>query len=371
MAHGSWLFVYLLLFGEALVLALVMMPSGIRLARRKGFTADPGGRHIHDRTMPTLGGAVIVGSFIGVIIGNAILGMLFSSLLKSLLPDAVGVYLPNIASKVLPLAAILTGAMLMFVMGLVDDRKGLGPKFKLFVQILAALLLVIADVRVHGFLPVWMGIIVTVVWIVFITNAFNFLDNMDGLCGGIAFITSVAFGLNAFFAGEWYVAAVFVTLSGALLGFLRYNFFPARIFMGDNGSLFIGFIIASLSIVATYYESDVPTAWPILTPVIILGVPIFDSISVLWIRLREGRPLMQGDKSHFSHRLTDLGMSRRRAVTFIYIVTAAVALAAIPLRTVNNFGALAILVQTALVFLIIYRIERRARHFKDGEASPE
>ncbi len=371
MAHWSWLFVYLLLFGEALALALVMMPSGMRLGRRKGFTAEPGGRHIHHQTTPTLGGAVIVGAFIGVIIGNAVLGMLFAPLLKSLLPDAVGIYLPNIASKVLPLAAILAGAILMFIMGLVDDRKGLGPKFKLFVQLLAAFLLIMAGVRVHGFLPAWMGILITIIWMVFITNAFNFLDNMDGLCGGVAFITSVAFGLNAFFAGEWYVTAVFVTLAGALLGFLRYNFFPARIFMGDNGSLFIGYIIAALSIVATYYESDVPTAWPILTPLIILGVPIFDSVSVLWIRLREGRPLMQGDKCHFSHRLTDLGMSRRRAVTFIYIVTAAVALAAIPLRTVNNFGALAILVQTALVFLIIYRIERRARRLKDGETSPE
>ncbi|MFW6286681.1 MAG: MraY family glycosyltransferase, partial [Candidatus Sumerlaeota bacterium] len=371
MSHWSWLTVSLLLFSETLVLAVIMMPGGMKLGKRKGFVAHPGGRHIHEESTPTLGGVVIVGSFLTVVVGNILLAWLAAPVLQRIVPE-VGRFLPNIPSRLSQIGAIILGAMVMFVLGLVDDRNALGPKFKLTVQVLAALLLVAAGIRIRGFLPwPWVGVAATVFWIIFITNAFNFLDNMDGLSGGVALICSVAFALNAFFAGEWFVAAIFFALVGSLLGFLRFNFFPAKVFMGDNGSLFIGYLIAALSVVATFYEPDAPTIWPVLTPVIILGVPIFDSVSVLWIRLREGRPLMQGDKYHFSHRLTDLGMSRRRAVTFIYIITAAVALAAIPLRTANSVGALAILVQTVLVFAIIYRIERRAKRLKAGEISPE
>jgi UDP-GlcNAc:undecaprenyl-phosphate GlcNAc-1-phosphate transferase len=258
-----------------------------------------------------------------------------------------------------PLIAILVGAVAMSILGLVDDKLGLGPKLKLGVQILATLPLLWAGVRIQGFLPwPWLGALATVVWIVFLTNSFNFLDNMDGLSSGVACIVSLAFFLVSFFAGEWFIAGLHAALAGCLFGFLVHNTHPARLFMGDNGSLFIGYLIGCLSVLSTYYKTGVPTALPFLTPVIILGVPIFDTLSVMWIRMREGRPLMRGDRNHFSHRLTDLGMSQKRAVGFIYVVTAAMALGAAPLRSVDGFGAAAILCQTALLFYIIHRIER-------------
>jgi UDP-GlcNAc:undecaprenyl-phosphate GlcNAc-1-phosphate transferase len=206
-----------------------------------------------------------------------------------------------------------------------------------------------------------MGAVATVVWVVFLMNSLNFLDNMDGLTGGISMIVSVAFALVAFSAGKWFMAAIFVTLAGSLAGFLIHNFHPAKLFMGDNGSLFLGYIIAALSIQCNYSDPNAPTILPMLTPLIVLGVPIFDTVSVLWIRWRAGKPLMQGDKNHFSHRLLDLGMSQRRAALLIYFLTAAVALGAIPLRTASLPGGCAILLQTALVFLAIYHIERAAQ----------
>ena len=250
----------------------------------------------------------------------------------------------------------------MAFLGLVDDRRPLGPWSKLAVMTLAAALLPASGVRIEGFLPSpWMGAALTVVWVVFVMNSLNFLDNMDGLCAGVAAIIVLAFGLISFFAGEWFMAAIYAVLAGALLGFLRHNFSPARLFMGDNGSLFTGYMIGALSVLSTYYERDVPSRLPVLTPLIVLGVPIFDTMTVMWIRLRAGRPLMLGDRNHFSHRLVDLGMSPRRAVTFIYIVTAAVALGAVPLRTVSPAGAVAILAQVSLLFWAIYRLERTAR----------
>jgi len=134
----------------------------------------------------------------------------------------------------------------------------------------------------------------------------------------------------------------------------------ARLFLGDNGSLFLGYLLGALSILATYYRKGVPTTLPVLTPLIVLGVPVFDTLSVVWIRLRTGRPLMQGDRNHFSHRLVDLGMSPRRAVVFIYILTAAIGLSAVPLRTVGRVGGVVILVQIALLFWVIFQLERTA-----------
>ncbi|MFP4382173.1 MAG: nucleotide exchange factor GrpE [Candidatus Sumerlaeia bacterium] len=358
MSLPAWLLAYGLLLLETFVLAAILAPLTIPLARRAGYEAGGGGRHIHRGAMTTLGGLAVVGSFLIVVVGNAWGAWIFRDFLLERFP-AVGRYAANIPSVSRQLGAILIGGLIMCILGLLDDRFNLGPRLKLAIMILATVPLLLADVRIHGFLPwPWLAAVVTVLWVVFLTNSFNFLDNMDGLSSGIAAIVCLAFMLISIFAGEWFIAGLYAALAGALLGFLAHNFYPARLFMGDNGSLFVGYMIGSLSILSTYYESGVPTSLPVLTPLIVLGVPIFDTLSVMWIRLREGRPLMEGDRNHFSHRLTDLGMSQRRAVTFIYIVTAAVALGAVPLRTVGGLGGLAIVAQVGLLFWVIHRIER-------------
>ncbi len=365
-----WLVVSLLLLIESCVATMLLVPASIAMARRWGAVAQPGDRHVHREPTPALGGMAIVGGFLAVVLGNVALAMLLFPLVKGWFPEEVGRYLPNIPSKFKELGAVLGGALGIWCLGLVDDRRPLGPRLKLGVMAALTLPLLWAGVRVEGFLPwSWMGAVLTVLWVVFMTNSFNFLDNMDGLCAGVALIAALAFGLIAFFAGQWFMTVIFFVLAGSLLGFLRHNFSPARLFMGDNGSLFIGYTLGALSILTTYYQEGVPTVWPVVTPLIVLGVPIFDTLSVLWIRWRSGKPLMQGDKNHLSHRLTDLGMSPRRAVTFIYILTAAIALGATPLRSVGPVGATAILGQTALLFWIIYRLERAAKRRNDRPRS--
>ena len=317
-------FLYGLIALQSLAFALMIGRWAIAAGPRLGYVDHPRGRHAHAHPTPTLGGAAVAGAFLLTLGADLALVWLLRVPLSARL-SVVGPYIANIPSVLPRLAAILAGAGALFGLGLLDDRKPLGPKPKLAFMILVAAIPVSAGVRIQGFLPwPWLGGVATIVWIVFLVNSFNFLDNMDGLCAGVGAIVSLAFLVLSLFAGEWFVAALHATLAGALVGFLFYNRArPARLFLGDNGSLFIGYTVAVLSVLSTYYERGVPTALPVLTPLIVLGVPIFDTLSVMWIRLHEGRPLMRGDRSHFSHRLVALGMSPRRAVTFIYIVTAA------------------------------------------------
>ncbi|MBN1866167.1 undecaprenyl/decaprenyl-phosphate alpha-N-acetylglucosaminyl 1-phosphate transferase [Candidatus Sumerlaeota bacterium] len=361
MNDWTWPLVYAALFIESFVAGMLLVPLAVKLAYRWGFHAQPGGRHTHSLPTPTLGGLAIVWGAALTVLANLGLAFVLRGWLAARFPE-VGRYLVNIPSVLGKLGAIGVGALAMWALGLVDDKKPLGPKVKLAVMVLATLPLLAAGIRIQGFLPwPWLGVVVTVLWILFLTNSFNFLDNMDGLCAGVAAVVCAAFGLISWFAGEWFMTAIYAVLAGSLLAFLWHNFHPARLFMGDNGSLFVGYTIASLSILATYYERGVQTRLPVLTPLIVLGVPIFDTVSVLWIRWRSGQPLMRGDRNHFSHRLLDLGMSAPRAAIFIYIVTGAVALGAIPLRTAGLKGSAAVVIQTALLFWIVYMIERTAK----------
>ncbi|MBM3335190.1 undecaprenyl/decaprenyl-phosphate alpha-N-acetylglucosaminyl 1-phosphate transferase, partial [Candidatus Sumerlaeota bacterium] len=240
-----------------------------------------------------------------------------------------------------------------------DDRRPLGPWAKLLCQIAAIVPVLLAGVHIVSFLPSkWLGALATVAWMVLLINSFNFLDNMDGLSAGVGAVVTIVLAWISFGSDELLMTAMFIVLAGTLLGFLRHNFAPAKIFMGDSGSMFLGYMVGVLTVLATYYQKGVPTRLPVLTPVIVLGVPLFDTFSVLWIRWRAGQPLMQGDRNHFSHRLVNLGMSERGAVVFIYVTTFCVGLGALPLRHLDWPGALLVAVQTALWFVIIYWIER-------------
>jgi UDP-GlcNAc:undecaprenyl-phosphate GlcNAc-1-phosphate transferase len=362
MSQNAWFIVYAAVFAEALIVSMLLMPVGMALARRFGYVCHPsGGRHNHRAPTPTLGGVAIVWSFLGVILVNLVVGYFSRGLLIGRIPG-VGAYLANIPSRLVPLLAVMGGGLAMHVIGLIDDKRPLPPRLKLLLMIAVAAVLPFSGVRIQGFVPSFpVQAMATIVWVVFLTNSFNFLDNTDGLCAGIAAVIVLAFALLGATAGEYYMTAVFAVFAGSILGFLRFNFPPARSFMGDNGSLFIGYVTGALSILATYIEKDARTALPVLTPLVVLGVPIFDTVSVMWIRLREHRPLMVGDRCHFSHRLLDLGMPTRRAVTFVYILTAAVALGAVPLRSASAVGGLAVFAQVALIFWAIYRLERTAK----------
>jgi UDP-GlcNAc:undecaprenyl-phosphate GlcNAc-1-phosphate transferase len=293
----------LLIAASALVLAVGVTPLMRRLALRTGTVDRPNARKIHVDPVPLLGGAAIYVTFIVILI-------FFGS--EIYISQVVGIFV---------------GATLMSFMGVVDDRWGLGSYVKLAGQLAAASILIVTDVRISLFNN-WLDIVLTVVWVVGITNALNLLDNMDGLAGGIAMIAATFFTLLAAMSGQYFVGALAAATAGACAGFLIYNWNPAHIFMGDAGSLFLGFLLAAIAIKLRFPSNSSVVTWMI--PVLVLALPIFDTTLVLISRLRRGKnPLTTPGKDHISHRLAFLLGSRREAVLVCYLIAGAVGLAAV------------------------------------------
>jgi len=277
------------------------------------------------------------------------------------LPDLLAEDHRLILGKVKTLGVIFGGALAMIVTGFIDDRAAIRPGVKLLVQSAVALGLVLSGLRLECFVKsdLIRGA-VTFLWVVGITNAFNLLDNMDGLSAGVGTIVSAIFCVVALQTGQYFVASLLVTLIGALGGFLVFNFHPASIFMGDTGSLFLGYMMAVLIVVFTLPLRAHPLFLEI-TPLVILAVPLFDTISVVIIRVRRGVSPFQGDKNHFSHRLVNLGMSVRQAVLTIYLVTACIGLSATQLYRSDTMGAVVAFVQALGVLLLIVILEQAGK----------
>ena len=216
-------------------------------------------------------------------------------------------------------AGILIGATLISFLGLWDDRYSLPPWLKLAGQLLPVVVLILTGVQISIFPYQWLNIAITAVWVLFITNAVNFLDNMDGLSAGVSAVASAFFVLLAALSNQYLVGILAAALLGASLGFLFYNYNPASIFMGDTGSLFLGFMLAAVGIKLRFPANVPGVTWMI--PVLVLGVPIFDTTLVIISRLRRGvNPFTTPGKDHLSHRLTALGATRRETVLMIYLL---------------------------------------------------
>ncbi|MBC8105510.1 MAG: undecaprenyl/decaprenyl-phosphate alpha-N-acetylglucosaminyl 1-phosphate transferase, partial [Anaerolineae bacterium] len=346
----------LLLGGFSFVLALLATALMIRIAPRLGLVDKPGGRKVHDNPRPLGGGVAIFIAFaLPMLIGLAVINFADVSLITRFIshPDAVA-FITGAQYQTKLSFGLLAVMLIMHAMGLRDDRKALGPYVKLVIQLAATAALVIAfDLRALTALGYWPSLVLTVLWIVGITNAFNFLDNMDGLSAGVAAVCATAFLITAISIEQWFVAATLALLLGALLGFLLFNFPPAKIFMGDSGSLVIGFVLGVLTVRTTYLApgEDFGRGWyAVFAPVIVLALPLYDLIVVSIIRISRGKSPFVGDTNHFSHRLVARGMSRRTAVLCLYLVTAATSVAAIILPHVRStFAAMLIFVQTILV----------------------
>lgn len=355
----------ILILGLAsLILSCLATFMVIRLAPRLGFVDKPGGRKVHAKPTP-LGGGVAI--FWAVILPW--LGVLWAgwTLDFSQWP-AWQPYLGGLRQQT-PLALGMIAALsAMHLLGLWDDRRAMGPYSKLTLQLLIiALLVVLFDLRALTLLDqwglgTWPSIVVTILWIAAITNAFNFLDNMDGLSAGVAAVCCAAFLVASLSIGQWFVSGVLVMLLGALIGFLFFNFPPAKIFMGDSGSLLIGLLLGILTVRTTFLKPDTTLAagwYALLAPVVVVALPLYDLIVVSIIRLMHGRSPFRGDTNHFSHRLVARGMSRRTAVLCIYLVTAATAVAAIVLPHVDSAeAAWFILVQTLLILGVVALLEQ-------------
>ncbi len=287
---------YLPIIITAGLLAFLATPLTRLLAQRVGLVDQPGLRKAHQLPVPLMGGLAmyVALSLAFIIFGN-----------RDWLAEGIG---------------ILGGATLLFVTGLWDDRYGMPVWIKLGAQFVAAACLIAVGVQVRLFGIWWLDLPITLLWVVGITNAVNLMDNMDGLAAGVAAVAAVFFFALAALEGQGLVASLAAALFGSAIGFLFYNFAPAISFMGDAGSLMLGFMLATLGIKIKFVHFPLASTW--MAPIVVLGVLIFDTALVTVSRVRRGRSPFQGGSDHTSHRLVQLGLSQPRAVLTIYVAAA-------------------------------------------------
>jgi UDP-GlcNAc:undecaprenyl-phosphate GlcNAc-1-phosphate transferase len=348
--------VYIYVFIFSFVLTFLLVPLARKLAIRWNIHDHPGERKIHQTPKPYLGGVAIFLSFFVTILFNIVIYFLLISnpdfqnqlpLLAKQLP-----YLINAWPK---LAAILGGSLIIVGVGVIDDIKStlISPRLKLLLQTLAALIAIYFGISISFFPYDWMDWLFSVIWIVVITNSFNLLDNMDGLSSGVAALAALIFFSVSIYQGQVFMGIILIIFVGSVLGFLRYNYYPSTIFMGDAGSLFLGYILGTLTISASYVTAESASLLPALMPVFILSIPIFDTLSVVIIRLKEKRPIFVGDKRHLSHRLVDMGFSQRHAVNTIYLLTIAIGLVSFLLPSLSVGLSILVFIQIFIILIII------------------
>ncbi|MEK6266738.1 MAG: undecaprenyl/decaprenyl-phosphate alpha-N-acetylglucosaminyl 1-phosphate transferase [Clostridium sp.] len=289
-------------------------------------------RRVHNKPTPVMGGLAIYVAFVlGVILYNGILT-----------PSQTG---------------IIIGATIIVIGGVIDDVKDLRPRYKLLIQVIAAICLLQSGINIsivtnpfreiYPYLSVgWITIPITIIWIVGVTNAFNLIDGLDGLAAGIAFISSVTLMIVSLINGRLEAAFLTAVLSGAILGFLPYNFNPASIFMGDTGSQLLGFLLAAISIEGAIKSA---TVFVIVVPILTFGLPIYDTLFAMIRRKVNGQSIMKADKGHLHHRLLNMGLSQKQAVFIMYLISAVLGAIAIIAMQISNQRAYFLL---ALVMFI-------------------
>ena len=328
------------------IVALSFVAAGTpvirRTAHRIGFLDHPSSRKLQKQPIPLMGGIAI---YAGVLLSILLFGRH---------------YLPELIS-------ILAGATLLSLLGLWDDRMDLPATVKLLGQIAAAAGLVLAGVQIQlGWVPDWLNICLTIVWVVGISNTINLIDNMDGLAGGISAVAAAFFMVIAAMNGQYLVSAFSSAIFGACLGFLIFNSQPATIFMGDAGALFLGFTLAVIGIKLRFPENTNIVTW--LVPVLVLGVPIFDTTLVMISRiLRRVNPFTTAGKDHIPHRLVSRGMTQREAVFTLYLAGCFLGLLAIFVMQANPNEAYTVAIAVVIVGgFAIRQFERKSTKESDG-----
>lgn len=331
--------------------------------------AMPGQVKAARRAVPNTGGIGIAAAVFGPLAAGLI-GLEF--LRPETLPDwasALGEHLEGMRSVRAMGWALLAGGLWLHLLGLIDDRRPLGPMLKLACMVAPPLLLALMpqDTRLLTLLDghvggTWLSVAVTVLWFLAVTNAMNFIDNMDGLCAGVAATAGAMFLAATLIGGQWFVAGVLALLVGACAGFLVWNRPPARMFMGDGGSLVIGYLLAFTTTRTTYIdpEGGVTPWYALMMPLVVLAVPLYDMVSVTAIRLSQGRSPFVGDLQHFSHRLVRRGLSTRAAVAVIVGLTGATGISGLLLTRAEPWQAFAIAAQVGLLLAVLGLFEHRA-----------
>jgi UDP-GlcNAc:undecaprenyl-phosphate GlcNAc-1-phosphate transferase len=315
--------IYALAFLGAMLASYASLPYWRRFCIRRGVVDDPGHRKIHAEPIPLAGGlAVLTGLLVPLVIAYII--------------GKLGLVGPELAQKITfgfsvrsrELIAITTGSLGMVYLGWLDDEHELRPSTKFVGQVLIAMMTAVSGVRIQLLPYVFFVYPVTVFWILTVTNAMNFMDNMNGLCGGLSVVCAAIFGITAAMLGQYLVASVAFLVAGAGLGFLPHNYPRAKAFLGDSGSHLLGFLLSVLAILPHFEGPQFPRYWTLLIPLLILAVPLGDMAWVVLLRWRRGQPFYVGDTNHLSHRLERRGLSRPRVVALIWVLAALVGVTA-------------------------------------------
>jgi UDP-GlcNAc:undecaprenyl-phosphate GlcNAc-1-phosphate transferase len=336
---------YVAAFVTSFFVAAILTPFVRVIGLRLGAVSSPGGRHVHRSSVPRIGGISIAVAFAAPMVALFVADGAVATVVRD--------------SSTLVIGAML-GSALMCITGLVDDTRGLRVAYKVVLQILAACIAYAFGFRiaaVHlpfvGDLP--MGIFsmpVTVLWIIGVINAVNLIDGLDGLAAGVVFFAALTNFIITYISGSVLIAAMMASIMGALVGFLIYNFNPARIFMGDAGSYFLGFLLASTSLVGASRKTS--TAVSLLVPIVALGVPIFDTLFSIVRRWLERRPIFSPDRGHVHHRLLDMGITHRRAVLILYGICVAFMVAAIGISLGQSWEiGVALVAVTAITIALV------------------
>ncbi len=353
----SWNHIYLLVFLLGGTLALVLTPMFKQLAEKLDIIDRPKGEmhKQHQKATPYMGGvAMFCAWFISIALGyimviSADLPQISADLAENL--SGIKMITPN-------LAVICLGAFLAMALGLADDKFTLKPGIKFGGQFLiAALVVSFGHVRISLFCnnPVFIWC-VTIFWLMLLMNAINFFDNMDGLAVGTFTIAMALFATVAGITNQNFLATMGALSCGVGIGFWFYNHTPASIFMGDSGSHFLGYMLGVMSASLTYFSREYSlTRFPILVPLFILAIPLFDALAVVVIRLKNHKPIYVGDHNHISHRFVKMGFSRKRAVQLVHLMALMLGLSVLPLLW-GDFQTAVVIVFQAMLFLLIITI---------------
>ena len=323
--------IYILPIFIAVILTFIMTPLVEKLARKVGAMDVPNDdRRVHKTPIPRMGGLAIYLAFVATLVIFA--GM--DDMTKG----------------------IIIGSTMIVGLGIVDDIRGVSAKVKLLVQILAALVLVHFGIKIDFFTNffeseglIYLGslsIPITVFWVVGITNTFNLIDGLDGLAAGISTISATTLSYIAFVNGRYEMALVTLILAGCCVGFLPFNFSPARIFMGDTGSLFLGFVLSAISIQGTIKGA---TALTMVLPILAMGLPIMDTTLAIGRRIIGGRSIMEADKGHLHHKLLSAGLCQKRAVLLMYAISLMLGLSAVLLMNSEYISGFVIIAATLVL----------------------
>jgi len=342
-------------------------------AARFGLIDLPGERKVHTSPTPRGGGVAVWLGVIGVFAAGQLLLLLAlnNANYALLMPEVFRLHISGIAAQMPKLWILLTAATVLMLLGLADDRGGLSWQFRLLVEVAvaAACVWLVPNLRLTAFIPYPLFTeALSVVWIVALINSFNMLDNMDGLSAGVAAIASSILAAVLLLSPhplthqpQLFVAGFLLVLVGSLLAFLWHNRPPAKIFMGDSGAYFIGFMIAAATLLASYTGYQGATRHAILAPLLVMAVPLYDMTTVILIRLARGASPFAADKNHFSHRLVDLGLTKPQAVLTVYLTTATSGLGALLLHRTDWIGVVLIMLQVGCVLSLVGILEWTAR----------